>query len=137
MNIQILQILHKKELFAIIVKKNNQFKKSGVNFVTKDTNPLQLGFLKHKKGHTIKSHLHIKKVRKVKFLSECLMIKKGKIKVSFYDDKKRNIKKDQILKKDDLIMLFRGGHGFKVIQDVEIIEVKQGPYTKSKDKILI
>ena len=65
------------------------------------------------------------------------MIKKGKIKVSFYDDKKRNIKKDQILKKDDLIMLFRGGHGFKVIQDVEIIEVKQGPYTKSKDKILI
>ena len=51
--------------------------------------------------------------------------------------KKRNIKKDQILNKDDLIMLFRGGHGFKVIQDVEMIEVKQGPYTKSKDKILI
>ena len=63
------------------------------------------------------------------------MIKKGKIKVSFYDDKKRNIKKDQILNKDDLIMLFRGGHGFKVIQDVEIIEVKQGPYSEKTDKV--
>ena len=137
MNIQILQILHKKELFAIIVKKNNQFKNSGVNFATKNSNPLQLGFLKHKKGHIIKSHLHIKRVRKVKYLSECLIIKKGKIKVSFYDDKKRNIKKDKILKKDDIIMLFKGGHGFKIIEDAEIIEVKQGPYTKSKDKILI
>ena len=27
--------------------------------------------------------------------------------------KKGNIKKDQILKKDDIIMLFKGGHGFK------------------------
>ena len=79
MNIKILQILHKKELFAIIVKKNNQFKKSGVNFVTKDTNPLQLGFLKHKKGHTIKSHLHIKS-KKSKIFIRVLMIKKGKIK---------------------------------------------------------
>ena len=137
MNIQILQILYKKELFAIIVKKNNQFKKSGVNFATKNSNPLQLGFLKHKKGHLIKSHLHIKRARKVKYLSECLIIKKGKVKVSFYDDKKRNIKKDKILKKDDIIMLFKGGHGFKIIEDAEIIEVKQGPYTKSKDKILI
>ena len=137
MNIKISQIIHKKKLFAIIVKKNSQFKKSGVNFVTKDTDPLQLGFLKHKKKHIIKSHLHIKKVRKVNFLSECLIIKKGKIKVSFYDEKKKNIRKDKILKKDDIIMLFKGGHGFKVIEDVEIIEVKQGPYTKSKDKILI
>jgi len=137
MNIKILQITHKKELYAIIVKKSNQFKNPGVNFATKDLHPLQLGFLKHKKGHTIKSHLHIKRVRKIRFLSECLLIKKGIIKVSFYDEKKKNIKKDKILKKDDIIMLFKGGHGFEVIKDVEIIEVKQGPYTKHKDKILI
>ena len=57
--------------------------------------------------------------------------------MSFYDEKKKNIKKDKILKKNDIIMLFKGGHGFEVIKDVEIIEVKQGPYTKHKDKILI
>ena len=46
MNIQILQILHKKELFAIIVKKNNQFKNSGVNFATKEFQSFTTWFFK-------------------------------------------------------------------------------------------
>jgi hypothetical protein len=32
-------------------------------------------------------------------------------------------------------MLVHGGHGFKVIKDVEMIEIKQGPYSLIKDKI--
>ena len=32
-------------------------------------------------------------------------------------------------------MLSSGGHGFKVLNDVEMIEVKQGPYFISKDKV--
>ena len=32
-------------------------------------------------------------------------------------------------------MLSDGGHGFKVIKDVKMIEVKQGPYSLSMDKI--
>ena len=32
-------------------------------------------------------------------------------------------------------MLVHGGHGFKVLKDVEMIEIKQGPYILSKDKI--
>ena len=31
-------------------------------------------------------------------------------------------------------MLVNGGHGFKVLKDVEMIEVKQGPYKLSIDK---
>ena len=31
-------------------------------------------------------------------------------------------------------MLVNGGHGFKVLQDIEMIEVKQGPYNSSLDK---
>ena len=38
-------------------------------------------------------------------------------------------------KKKDIILLAHGGHGFKVVKDVEMIEVKQGPYSVSKDKI--
>ena len=29
----------------------------------------------------------------------------------------------------------RGGHGFSMIEESEIIEVKQGPYIEAKDKI--
>ena len=32
-------------------------------------------------------------------------------------------------------MLVNGSHGFKVLKDVEMIEVKQGPYKLSQDKI--
>ena len=32
-------------------------------------------------------------------------------------------------------MLSSGGHGFKVLKDVKMIEVKQGPYSVSKDKV--
>ena len=32
-------------------------------------------------------------------------------------------------------MLVKGGHGFKVLKEVQMIEIKQGPYSLSKDKV--
>ena len=32
-------------------------------------------------------------------------------------------------------MLVHGGHGFKVLKEVEMLEIKQGPYSLVKDKI--
>ena len=66
-----------------------------------------------------------------------MFIKKGILKVKFYDKKNKDLKKDKILKKNDIILLLKGGHGFEVIKDIEMIEVKQGPYVKSQDKVLI
>ena len=137
MSTSIEQIMHKKNIYAIIVRKNNQFKKKGVNFITRKQELFQLGFISHKKKHLIKKHYHIKKVRKISFFSEVLIMKKGILKVMFYDEKNRNIKKDTILKRDDIILLLQGGHGFEVLKDVEIVEVKQGPYQKDTDKVLI
>tara|TARA_B100000780_G_C21124859_1_gene456108 strand:- start:2270 stop:2683 length:414 start_codon:yes stop_codon:yes gene_type:complete len=137
MSISIKQIIHKKSIYAIIVKKNNQFKKKGVNFITRKQELFQLGFISHKKKHEIKKHYHIKKDRKINYFSEVLIMKKGLLKVMFYDEKNKNIKKDALLKEGDIILLLKGGHGFEVIKDVEIIEVKQGPYQKKTDKILI
>ena len=137
MSISIEQIIHKKNIYAIIVRKNNQFNKSGVNFITRKQELFQLGFISHKKKHVIKKHYHVKKVRKISYFSEALIIKKGLLKVLFYDEKNKDIKKDIVLKRDDIILLLKGGHGFEVLKDVEIIEVKQGPYQKHTDKILI
>ena len=41
----------------------------------------------------------------------------------------------KIINEKDIIMLVHGGHGFKVLKNVEMIEVKQGPYKLSADKI--
>ena len=32
-------------------------------------------------------------------------------------------------------MLVHGGHGFKVLEPVKMLEIKQGPYVSDKDKV--
>ena len=39
------------------------------------------------------------------------------------------------LKEKDIIMLVHGAHGFKVIKDVQMLEIKQGPYITKLDKV--
>ena len=118
MSIFIEKIVHKKTIYAIIVRKNNQFKKKGVNFITKNQDLLQLGFIRHKKKHKIKPHYHLQNKRKISYFSEALIIKKGILKVKFYDEASNDLKKDKILRKDDIILLLKGGHGFEVLEDV-------------------
>jgi cupin fold WbuC family metalloprotein len=134
---QVEKIIFKKELFALILRKKNQFKKYGVNFFTNNKDLLQVGLIKHKKNHQIKSHKHIKKIRKINYCTEVLIIKKGKLKIRFYNNNGINIKKDKTLRKEDIIILFKGGHGFLIKEKLEMIEVKQGPYIKNSDKVLI
>ena len=131
------EIIHNKILYALIVRKKKRFQNDGVDFITRNFDPLQLGFIKHKKNHEIKSHIHIKKIRKIKYCTEVLLIESGKIKVKFYNLKKIDIKQDKTLVTGDIIILFKGGHGFKTIKPTKMIEIKQGPYLNYKDKKLI
>ena len=49
--------------------------------------------------------------------------------------KKKKYLFSKIINEKDIIMLVHGGHGFKVLKNAEMIEVKQGPYSLEKDKI--
>tara|TARA_B110000238_G_scaffold192772_1_gene228436 strand:+ start:1374 stop:1799 length:426 start_codon:yes stop_codon:yes gene_type:complete len=133
----IIEIRNKKTLYALIIKKKRKFTNKGVDFITEEKDLLQLGFLSHKKNHIIKSHIHLKKRRIVNYCTEVLLIEKGKVKIKFFDNKNSDIKKDKILNKGDIIILFEGGHGFTVLEKSEIIEIKQGPYVEGKDKKII
>ena len=133
----IIEIRNKKTLYALIIKKKRKFVKKGVDFLTKDQDLLQLGFINHKKNHHIKSHIHLKKPRVINYCTEVLLIEKGKVKIKFFDNKNSDLKKDKILNKGDIIILFQGGHGFKFLKKTQIIEIKQGPYVEGKDKKII
>ena len=111
-------IVHEEETLAIILR--NQYQKDGIEFFTPDEFPQQLGYMKHKKGHKIKPHLHNKTERTVNFTFEVLFIKSGIVKVNFYDLNKKFIKSD-ILYKGDVILLAFGGHGFEIMEDSEMI----------------
>jgi len=125
-------IVHKKKLFAVIVK-NKYRKKKGVTFFTPKEATQQFGYIKHPKNYIIQPHLHNKRLTKILYTTEVIILFKGILRVDFYDDKKKYLFSKEI-SKGDIIMLVSGGHGFKVIKNVEMIEVKQGPYSLSQDK---
>ena len=127
------KILHKKRLFALIIRRQFR-KKSGINFFTSKEATQQFGFMKHKKNHIIKPHKHNKRLTKILRTTEVILLLKGTLRVDFYNDKYKYLFSKKINERD-IIMLIHGGHGFKVLKNVEMIEVKQGPYSLASDKI--
>ncbi len=126
------KIYHKKKLYALIVKAKFR-KKKGISFFTPNYTNQQFGYMKHDKGYLIKPHKHKKRTTKIFYTTEVIILFKGRLRVDFYDQKKKYLF-SKIIKEKDIIMLVHGGHGFKVLKNIEMIEVKQGPYSKIKDK---
>jgi hypothetical protein len=94
----------------------------------------QFGFLVHHKGHTIPAHFHKKIQREITLTQEVLLIKKGEIRVNLYSNEQEFLT-SRLLRPGDIIFLCSGGHGFIMLQDSEIVEVKQGPYSgRDSDK---
>ena len=87
----------------------------------------------HPAGKVIDAHIHNLVHRNVVMTQEVLIIKKGVLRVDFYDEYEDYLE-SRNLYKGDIILLVSGGHGFKVLEEVEMIEVKQGPYAGSNDK---
>jgi len=108
--------------------------KKGVSFFTDKNATQQFGYMMHKKNYYIKPHRHNKRQSRILLTTEVIIILNGILRVDFYDHKEKYLKSKNLYK-NDIIMLSDGGHGFKVIKDVKMIEVKQGPYSLSMDKI--
>ena len=127
------RIIHKKKLLALIVRGKYRNKK-GITFFTPSESIQQFGYMKHKKAYIIKPHLHKKRLTKIFYTTEVILLLKGMLRVDFYSQFKKYLF-SKILKEKDIIMLVHGGHGFKILKDVEMLEIKQGPYNLIRDKI--
>ena len=127
------KIIHKKKLLALIVRGKYRNKK-GITFFTPSESIQQFGYMKHKKAYIIKPHLHKKRLTKIFYTTEVILLLKGIMRVDFYNQFKEYLF-SKILKEKDIIMLVHGGHGFKILKDVEMLEIKQGPYNLIRDKI--
>ena len=118
-------------LYAIIVR--NSFQKEGISFFTPNEFSQQLAYMRHPQGKIIEPHIHNPVPREVMITQEVLFIKSGILRVDFYDHDQQYFE-SRLLKAGDVILLARGGHGFEVIEPVEMFEVKQGPYAGEEDK---
>lgn len=123
------------KVVAIVIRKD--FKSNGINFVSKIDYPLQVGVNGYQKGSKIKPHIHIDREITVKTLQEIIYIRDGAVKVDLYDQNKRFFQSLK-LSAGDVIFFVSGGHGFEILDDTTIVEVKQGPYIgKQQDKVMM
>jgi hypothetical protein len=127
----VLEVRHGGRLLAIIV--SHRFSDPGIHFFTPDALSQQLAFMRHPAGKIIAPHVHNPVPRQVQYTQEVLFIRRGRLRVDFYDHE-RSYLESRILGAGDVILLIEGGHGFEVLEEVEMIEVKQGPYVGEHDK---
>lgn len=120
------------KVLAVIIP--TAYEADGIQFFTPGHFSQQLGYMKRPEGYTIPPHRHNLIPREVVLTQEVLFIKSGKVRVDFYDDDQTYLQ-SAVLNKGDVILLSAGGHGFEMMEESEIIEVKQGPYCGEEDKV--
>lgn len=124
-------IYHAGEMLALLVR--DEYSKPGISFFTSNELSQQLAYMQHPAGKVIDAHVHNPVPRSVEYTQETLFIKRGRLRVDFFDDQ-QNYLESRELKQGDVILLIKGGHGFEVLEELEMIEVKQGPYAGDMDK---
>lgn len=125
-------IIFKERTLAIVLR--TLFHEPGIHFFTPKDFSQQLAYMNRPKDYVIEPHVHKLVPRNVEATQEVLFIKSGKVRVDFYDEK-RDYLVSRILSAGDVILLAHGGHGFTMLEESEIIEVKQGPYAGEEDKV--
>lgn len=120
----------KNQIMALVIR--SSYRKEGITFLTDDEQYQQVAYMEHQGGHKIIPHYHNRMSRNVDYTCETLVIRKGKLRVNLYEDK--ILLHSFEINGGDVITLFSGGHGFDVLDSVEMIEIKQGPFMGPNDK---
>jgi hypothetical protein len=93
----------------------------------------QAGFVVYPAGGKITSHTHLPIKRNLIGTPETLFVRKGKLIARFFNSAHEQ-KGEVVIQAGDVLMLVSGGHGFTVIEDSVLLEIKQGPYTGLQEK---
>ena len=125
------EISNGSQILAILIK--NSFKKDGVHFFTPTPLEQQVGYMRYQAGHSIPPHIHQKVTRTIQRTTEVLFLKKGQIQANFFRSD-QTYHSSRTLEAGDVLVLVSGCHGFEIVEDAEIYEVKQGPYIPDLDK---
>lgn len=118
-------------ILALIV--HNNYEPNTTEFLTPDDYKQQVGFIVYSEGKDIPPHDHKLLERKLTGTSEVLLVRKGEVEAHIYSAD-RILVKTATLREGDLLLLVSGGHGFKILKDAILLEIKQGPYTGIDEK---
>jgi hypothetical protein len=93
----------------------------------------QVGFVVYPEGGEVPRHVHLPIDRRLVGTSEVLLIQRGRCVLDVYSDDKELVASRELVP-GDLMLMVGGGHGFRMLEDTVLLEIKQGPYTGLQEK---
>ncbi|MDD5493039.1 MAG: hypothetical protein PHV60_10245 [bacterium] len=124
-------ITHNDSTVAIIIYKDHHT--PGIEFITPENFSLQLGSMTRPAGYEIVPHIHNLVQRETIGTQEVLFIRSGRIEIDFYSFEQEYLQ-SRVLTAGDTVLLAGAGHGINIMEESEIIEVKNGPFVAGSDK---
>lgn len=106
---------------------------AATTFLTPPEFKQQVGYVVYPSGAEIKRHVHRSIERKLIGTSEVLIVKKGHCFIDIYDDEQKLVA-TRDLHEGDIMLMVGGGHGFRMVEDTVLLEIKQGPYLGVDEK---
>jgi hypothetical protein len=102
-------------------------------FLTPDDCNLQVGHVVYSAGGEIARHVHLPIERHLVGSTEVLVMQQGRCEVDVYTGDRRLVAARE-LRVGDILIAVAGGHGFRVLEDTILLEIKQGPYPGGAEK---
>ncbi len=102
-------------------------------FYTPPEATLQVGHIVYLAGGEITRHVHLPVERRIDTTGEVLVVQDGACEVDIFTDD-RQLVATRVLRAGDVMVVVGGGHGFRLLEDTVLLEVKQGPYPGTAEK---
>lgn len=96
-------------------------------FYSPPESSFQFGLLAHGAGFVEPPHYHKPFDRTIQDLQQMFVVQRGVVAVQLYADNKKLLR-EIVLHAGDAIVLIHGIHAISVIEDMQCISVKQGPF---------
>lgn len=104
-------------------------------FFSPAASSMQFGLLAHGAGFVEPAHIHHPVKREIRDLQQMFVVQRGVVAVDFFNDSGQKFA-EVILRPGDAILLVDGAHSVRVLEDMQCVSVKQGPFLGvEKDKI--
>ena len=121
--------------FAQIIWADTQVDET--TFFSPAESSFQFGLLAHAAGFVEPPHYHRHFRREIQDLQQMFVVQRGVVAVDLYADDGHKIR-DITLAAGDAIVLVHGTHAVRVIEDMQCISVKQGPFLGTEnDKVIV
>jgi len=106
-------------------------------FFSPPESSFQFGLLAHKANFVELPHYHKPTTRTIDDLQQMFVVQRGIVAVQLYSDD-GELLREVVLHPGDAIVLIHGIHAIRVVEDMQCISVKQGPFLGvEQDKVFV